>query len=224
MKRRLSILGIFLLAIFAPTKKTNAQIIDAIQQAIIAAIEAADIAVQQAQNATIDLQNAQKEVENELSQLNLGQIGDWEQKFKDIYSNYFTELWQVKNAISTFQEITAIIAQQSQLVTEYKQAYSIVQQDKHFSASEISYIYNVYSGIINESVKSLDQIIMVLTSFSLQMSDAARLKLIKQSSNDIERQTSDLRNFNNQIAQVSLQRSKDQQDLNTVKSLYGLPN
>lgn len=224
MKQKLIKLAFFVAIICAPTIKSNAQIFDAIQQAIIAAIKAADIVVQKAQNATIDLQNAQKEVENQLSQLSLGQIGDWDQKFKDIYSDYFTELWKVKSAISYFQEITAIISQQSQLVTEYKQAYTIVQQDKHFSPAEVTYIYTVYSGIINESVKSLDQIILVLTSFSLQMSDAARLKLIKQSSNDIERQTGDLRNFNNQVAQISLQRSKNQQDINTVRSLYGLPN
>ncbi len=221
--RRLFLLFVFTTAmILAPTLKSQAQIIDAIQQALIAAIEAADIVVQKAQNATIDLQNAEKAVENDLSQLNLGQIGNWDKQFKDIYSEYFNELKEVKTAISYFQEVTGIIAQQSQLVSEYKQAYRLVQTDKHFSASELSYIYSVYSGIISESVKSLDQIILVLTNFSLQMSDEARLKIIRQASNDIERDTGDLRNFNNQTAQISLQRSKDQQEINTVMSLYGI--
>ena len=222
MKRIFGILiSVFLLAL-APTIKSQAQLFDAIQQALIAAIEAADIVVQKAQNATIGLQNAQKVIENDLSKLNLGQIGDWDQKFKDIYSEYFNELKEVKTAISYFQEVTGIIAQQSQLVSEYKQAYRLVQTDKHFSASELNYIYGVYSGIISESVKSLDQIILVLTNFSLQMSDEARLKIIRQASNDIERDTGDLRNFNNQTAQISLQRSKDQQEISAVMSLYGI--
>lgn len=205
-----------------PSMKGQAQIIDLIQQAIIAAIKAADVAVQQAQNATIDLQNVQKEVENELSQLNLSEIGDWAEKTKDIYSEYFTELSQVKTAIAYFQEVTGIIAQQSQLVSEYKTAFALVQQDKHFSASELSYIQNVYSGIINESLKSLDQIVLVLTNFSLQMTDAARLKIIKQASIDIKRDTGDLRQFNNQTAQISLQRSRDSQEIATVMALYGI--
>lgn len=206
----------------APTLKSRAQLIDIIREALIAAIKAADIAVQKVQNATLDLQNAQKAVENSLSKLKLGQIGDWEQKTKDIYSEYFDELKKVKTAISSFKAITGIISQQSQLVAEYKQTFSLIKQDKHFSSSEIDYIYGVYTGIIAESLKSLDQILLVLTNYSLQMSDAARMKIIKQASLDIERDTGDLRNFNNQNAQVSLQRSKDQQEISTVMSLYGL--
>jgi len=201
-----------------PTSESQAQI----REIIIAVIKQADIAVQKAQNVVLGLQNAQKEIENQLSQLKLGEIGDWEQKIKDIYSEYYTELWQVKTAISYFKEITDIVAQQQQLVTEYKQAFNLFKQDKHFTPAEISYIYRVYTGIINQSAKSLDQIILVLTSFSLQMSDAARLALIKQASHDIQQQTNDLRNFNNQTAQVSLQRAKNQQEINTIKSLYGL--
>jgi flagellin-specific chaperone FliS len=207
-----------------PTTKSDAQIIDIIQQAIIAAIKAADIAVQKAQNATIDLQNAQKALENTLSQLNLTQIGDWDQQFKDLYSEYFNELKEVKTAISLLQAITGIIAQQSQLVSEYKSAYSLIQKDKNFTASELTYIYNVYSGIISQSVKSLDQIILVLTNFSLQMTDASRLKIIQQASVDIQKDTNDLRNFNNQNIQTSLQRSQSLQDVNAVKSLYGIAN
>lgn len=224
MKYFSRILVLSLLLAAAPTLRSQAQIIDIIQQAIIAAIKAADIAVQKVQNATIDLQNAQKAVENELSKVNLGEIGDWEGKFKDLYSEYFQELWKVKTAISYFQEITGIISQQSQLVAEYKQAYSLIQQDKHFSAAELSYIYQVYSGIIGESVKSLDEIVTLLTSFSLQLSDAARLRIIQQASANIQRETSDLRNFNNQAIQISLQRANTVNDLNTVRSLYGLSN
>jgi hypothetical protein len=218
MKKFTRILFMALLAAAAPTKRSDAQI----TEIITAIIKAADIAVQKVQNATLELQNAQRALENQLSALQLGQIGDWEQKIKDIYSEYFTELWKVKAAIAYFKEVTGIIAQQSQLVTEYKQAYHLIQQDKHFTPSELKYIVSVYSGIIDQSAKSLDQIITVLTSFSLQMSDASRLQIIQQASKDIARQTSDLRSFNNQAIQISLQRSKDEQDRNTVKSLYGL--
>lgn len=213
---------IVLFFILVPTLHSQAQIIDVIQQALIAAIKAADLAVQEAQNATVDLQNAQKELENQLSQLNLKEIGDWEGKFKDIYSNYFTELWKVKTVLADFKQITGIIAQQKELVTEYKQAYARIQKDSHFSPSEVTYAYNVYSGIIGESVKSVGQIINILTDFSYEMSDEARLRLISNASADIQRQTQDLRAFNNQTAQISLQRARDEQDIETIRKLYGI--
>jgi len=218
MKQTFRIILPILLLIVTPTAKTQAQFTDI----IAAAIRAADIAVQKVQNATIGLQNAQKALENELSKLQLGQISDWESKIKDIYSEYFTELWKVKAAISYFKEVTGIIAQQSQLVSEYKRAYNLVRQDAHFTPTELTYIYTTYSAIIEQSAKSLDQIVQVITSFSLQMSDAARLQLIKHASTEIESQTSDLRNFSNQVIQISLQRSKSREEINSVKSLYGL--
>lgn len=222
MKRLLIGFSLFFVFVISPTVRSQAQIIDIIQQALIAAIKAADIAVQKVQNATLDLQNAQKAVENTLSQLNLTEIGDWEQKFKDLYDEYYTELKQVKTAVSYFQQITGVIAQQQQLMSEYKNAFALVKRDTHFTVTELNYISNVYTGIIQESTKCLDQIVLVLTNFTLEMTDEARLKIIKQASTDIEQCTTDLRKFNNQTAQISLQRSKDQDEINSVKALYGL--
>src|ERR1700754_2017044 len=137
-----------------PTRHCQAQFTDIIK----AIIKAADIAVQKAQNATIDLQNIQKKIENELSQLKLKDIADWAQKQKDLYQEYFDELKQVKNSITYYKRVSDIIDKQKQLVSEYQRAYALVQQDKHFNASEIKYMYSVYSGIIDESIKNLDQI------------------------------------------------------------------
>ena len=208
--------------VIAPTSHSQAQIIEAVLEAIKAAIVAADIAVQKVQNATIDLQNVQKQVENELSQLKLKDIADWTQKQKDLYQEYFDELKQVKSIITYYKRVSDIIDKQKQLVSEYQQAYALVQQDKHFNASEIKYMYTVYSGIIDESVKSLDQILGIIGAFAVSMSDAERLKIINRSADGIERQISDLRRFTNQNKQLSLQRSKDQEEVNTVRQLYGL--
>jgi ATP-dependent 26S proteasome regulatory subunit len=202
----------------APTSRSQAQILEIIK----AAIKAADLAVQRAQNATIDLQNVQKQIENELSKLKLQEIADWVQKQKDLYQDYFNELWKVKTVIAYYKRVTEIIDKQKQLVSEYKQAYALVQKDKHFTPSEIKYMYSVYSGIIGESVKSLDQILGIIESFTVQMSDAERLKLINQSADDIETQIGDLHQFNNQAIQLSLQRAKDQEDVNAVRQLYGV--
>ena len=202
----------------APTNRSQAQILEIIK----AAIKAADLAVQRAQNATIDLQNVQKQIENELSKLKLQEIAGWVQKQKDLYQDYFNELWKVKTVIAYYKRVTEIIDKQKQLVSEYKQAYALVQKDKHFTPSEIRYMYSVYSGIIGESVKSLDQILGIIESFTVQMSDAERLKLINQSANDIETQIGDLHKFNNQAIQLSLQRAKDQEEVNAVRQLYGV--
>lgn len=204
-----------------PSSKSQAQI-EAILDAIKAAIKAADIAVQKVQNATIDLQNVQKQIENALSQSELGDIAGWVQKQKDLYQDYFQELWQVKTVITEYKKVSDIIAKQKQLVTDYKQAFALAQQDTHFSASEQQYMLSVYTGIIDESIKDLDQILHIVEAFTVQMSDEQRLKIINTCADNIERDITDLRKFNNQAIQVSLQRAKDQNDLNSIRRLYGL--
>ena len=210
-------LGCMLLSIL-PTCHSQAQFTDIIK----AIIKAADIAVQKAQNATIELQIVQKKLENELSKLKLQEIADWTQKQKDLYQEYFDELKQVKTIIAYYKRVSDIMDKQKQLVAEYKRSYALVQQDRHFSASEIKYMYAVYSGIIDESVKNLDQLLSIIESFTVSMSDAERLKIINRCADGIEQQISDLRKFNNQNSQLSLQRSKDLEEVNAVKKLYGL--
>ncbi len=51
------------------------------------------------------------------------------------------------------------------------------------------------------------------------MSDEARIEIINQVSDNIEENFSDLRMFNNQNIVVSLQRAKQQNDVNVVKKL-----
>ena len=42
----------------------------------------------------------------------------------------------------------------------------MVSQDKHFTRSEIDYIYVIYTGILNDSLYNLDQLLMVINSFN----------------------------------------------------------
>lgn len=210
--------GISLLTV----QESQAQIFEIVTGAAKKVIKAIDLQVQRIQNKTIDLQNIQKQIENLLSKLKLEEIATWTKKQKEIYQQYFEELRRVKSLIAYYKRITDIIGQQKQLIAEYKSAYTLFQQDERFAIDEINYMFRVYTGIIEESVKSIDQLIMVIQSFSLQMSDADRLELINRCADEIEEQISDLRAFNNQNIQLSLQRARDLNDLNVIKQLYGL--
>ncbi|MEJ7829434.1 MAG: conjugal transfer protein TraI, partial [Segetibacter sp.] len=104
----------------------------------------------------------------------------------------------------------------------YKQTYSLFKQDKHFTADELIYMGRVYTGILDESVKNLDQIFLVINSFATQMSDARRLEIINAAADQIEINYNDLKAFNQQSILLSLQRAKAQNDVDAVKKLYGL--
>jgi len=210
-----------LLTVF-PTQRSEAFIWMVIKEGIKKVIRAMDIKVQQMQNKTIALQNAQKALENAMSKVKLKEISDWAEKQRKLFDGYYQELWKVKSYIATYQKVRDILRRQAQLVDEYKTAYELLRQDKHFSPDEIKYMYEVYTGILDESVKNIDEIMLVMNSFSTQMSDGKRLELMNAAVERIESNVADLRAFNNQNIKLSLQRSRDETELQAVKRYYGI--
>jgi len=207
-----------------PSQQTHAQlaIIDIVKEGVKKVIMAVDLEIQRMQNQTIWLQNAQREMENVLSQTKLAEISEWVQKQKDLYGNYFNELWQVKDAIEYYHRIEEITQTQIRIVKEYESAYNLFKQDDHFSSEEIDYMGKVYTGIIDQSLKNLDQLFFVINSFSTQMADEKRLQIVNSTGAAVDENYNDLKAFNSQNMMLSLQRSKDLNEVNTVKQLYGI--
>lgn len=224
MKKILAIVLLSMFCMVLPVTKSQAQIpiAEIIKAAVKKVIKAVDLKIQRLQNKTIWLQNAQKTLENKMSELRLTEISDWVEKQRTLYAKYFDELWKVKSALAYYQRVKDIIEKQVQLVGEYKGAWALVKQDKNFTIDELDYIGQVYNGILEESVKNLDQLYLVINAFATQMSDAKRMEIINAVDDKLNENLGDLREFNNQNKMVSLQRASEKGEIETVKRLYGL--
>jgi len=223
MKKIIFSLGLLLCVSLAP-QKASAQIaiLEIIKAGIKKVIRAVDLQIQRQQNKVIWLQDAQKTLENTLSKLKLDEISDWTQKQKDLYGKYFDELKQVKDIIAYYQRAKDINQRQVQIVKAYDRAWAMVSADKHFSLQEIQYMGSVYSGILSETLKNVDQMALVISSFKTQMTDEKRMELIDHAAKSVDENYSDLQRFTQQNAMLSLQRSKSQAEITSVKQLYGL--
>lgn len=221
--KKIVLINIMLIS-FACSNKVHAQtgILEVIKAGITKVIKAVDLKIQRLQNKVIWLQDAQKVLENKMSELKLTEIKDWVEKQKNLYADYFDELWKIKDAISTYQRVKEIIQKQISLVNEYSKAFALSKQDKNFTPGEITYMYNVYSGILDESVKNIEQVQLVVNAFVTQMSDGKRLEIINIASDNIDQNLADLRQFNQENIKISLQRAKDKNDIDAVKKLYGI--
>ncbi|HWV72865.1 MAG TPA: hypothetical protein VN040_14150 [Pseudosphingobacterium sp.] len=214
------------LSISLPPQKAEAviplAIIEVIKAGIKKVIKAVDLKIQRLQNKTIWLQNAQKVLENQLSKLKLGEIGDWAEKQKEQYRVYFEELQKVKTLITYYQRIRDITSKQVRLVEQYNRAWNTVRQDKNFTVDEVRYMGKVYTGILAATIKNIDQLAIIVNSFRTQMSDAKRLEMINTVGDQVDKNFSDLKSFNGENAILSLQRAKTENEIKLVKKLYGL--
>ncbi|WP_316753277.1 conjugal transfer protein TraI [Pedobacter gandavensis] len=225
MKKYMVILPVSTMTLFvALPKGANAQIavVEVIKAGVKKVIKAVDLKIQRLQNQTIWLQNAQKVLENQLSKLKLTEIADWTEKQKNLYTEYYQELWKIKSAITYYKRIKDLTAKQVAIVDEYKWAWNLFQQDKHFTVEELDYMEKVYGGILEESIKNLDQILLVLASFKTQMSDAERLEIINKAADQMEANYTILKKFNYQNISTSIQRAVSLDETAKLKEIYGI--
>ena len=223
--KRIPVMALVLsFSILIPSREAQAQIpiAEIIKAAVKKVIIAVDLKVQRLQNKTIWWQNAQKTLENTMSKLHLDDISDRVEKLRKLYADYFEELRKVKTALTYYQRVRDIINQQAQVVREYQAAWALFKQDRHFTADERDYMFDVYSGMMDESVKNIDGLFLVINAFATQMSDAKRLEIIDGVAGRVEQTLMDVKQFNEENKMISLQRATEQGDIDYVKKLYGL--
>jgi hypothetical protein len=209
---------------FLAITSTQAQlpVIEVIKQASVKVIKAVDLMVQRWQNETLWLQNAQQELQNVLEKTKLQEIGDWVERQRAIYADYFDELSRVKSYIAEFHEVRSIITMQARMVDQYRQAITLFRGDTYFSAAEITYMEEVYSGILEQSVRNMEHMQIVVKAYTTSMSDAERLVVIHGVSKDVQKSYNDLQAFTRQNQVMRLQRAKTIDEVNQVKKMYGI--
>ena len=120
------------------------------------------------------------------------------------------------------ESIAEMAQRQIQLVKEFERTWALLKADRHFTVAEIEYMSRVYAGILRETIKNIDQLMLVVNSFKTQMGDAQRLELINDAADRVEENYSDLRAFNNENVRLSLTRAASEVDRENIKRFYGI--
>lgn len=140
----------------------------------------------------------------------------------NLHKTFLDGLMQVSPAVKKYKRIADIINYQIRIAKEYKLAFNRFKEEKQFTIEEIDYLGKVYSNLFNESLKSLDELSMVITSGRLRMSDDERLQAIDKIYLVVEDQYSFLKEFTNNTNLLSLQRKAEKAEIEMSRRLYGL--
>src|SRR6202790_1438984 len=93
----------------------------------------------------------------------------------NLHKAFLDGLLAVSPAVQNYARVVDIIDDQGRIVSEYKSAYNLFKQDKHFTPDELVYMSTVYNNLIGASEKNLENLLNVMTASKLRMSDAERL-------------------------------------------------
>ena len=139
-----------------------------------------------------------------------------------LHKSFLDGLMEISPVVKKYKRIADIISYQLRIVKLSKAAYDKFKLDKNFSFDEIKGIANVYGRLLNEGLKCLDELIMVITAGELRMSDDERLQAIDGIYTKLVDQFSFLKELNNSTAVLSVQREKEQQDIDISRKIHGI--
>lgn len=137
-----------------------------------------------------------------------------------LHKTFLDALMQVSPAVKNYKRVAEIVEYQISIVKESRNGMNRFIKSGNFSGQEINYFEKVYGNLLNQSLRNLDELTMVITADKLRMSDDERLKAV----DDIYEQMQDkllfLRNFNTTSNVLALQRSKEKNDVYVSKSFH----
>jgi len=139
-----------------------------------------------------------------------------------LHKTFLDGLLQISPAVRKYKKIADIIDFQLKIVKEYKAAFAEFKGSKHFTAPEIEYLGKVYGNLFSESLKTLEELAMVITAGQLRMTDDERLKAIDKIYDDVVGQYTFLNEFNNSTALLSLQRDNEQREIDLMRKIHGI--
>lgn len=148
-------------------------------------------------------------------------------RIKDIAEGNYTlhqvfldGLFAVNPSVAKYRRIPDIIRYQSLLMKEYRRAFNRFKNDPNLTPDEVKYLERVYSYLVRQSLRNLEELTMIVTANKLRMSDDERIQSIDRIYFDIENKLSFLRYFNNSTQVLVVQRAEEDSEVGTVKKLY----
>lgn len=149
-------------------------------------------------------------------------VKDLSQGNFSLHKKFLDGLEEVSPGVRKYKRISDIINYQLRIVKEYKAAYTHFREEKSFTLQELEYLGKVYSNLFNETLKSLEELVMIITAGKLRMSDDERLQAIDRIYTTVVDQYSFLNEFNNNTTLLAMQRKAEQTEIKMSRIINGI--
>lgn len=138
----------------------------------------------------------------------------------NLHQVFLDGLYAISPAVRDYKKIPEIIRYQQLLLKESQRTYSRFKNDPNLTIREMEYIENVYAYLLKQSLRNLDELLMIITATKLRMNDEERLQAIDRIFYDMETKLSFLKHFNNSTGALVMQRAREKNDVTTMQKLY----
>jgi hypothetical protein len=142
----------------------------------------------------------------------------------NLHEAFLDALWVLSPAVRGDPRLAEIVNTEYRIVAAYQAATTSIGSNPVWTAQELSYITGTFSALLSRSMQVVEELTMVSTDNELRMSDAQRLQSLDRMDSEIKEELTFMERFDNELAIEAARRNQESNDINTLKSLYGLPN
>lgn len=140
----------------------------------------------------------------------------------DLHRDFFESLKAVNPLIKKYAKVGDIILYQIRIVKKVKETLEKVRDSKQFTTKELVYCKEVLDFLLDECIKTVEELIQVTTSGVFCMKDDGRLKQIDRLYEDIQSKYTFCSSFAGEMELLSVQRQAEQTEINQSKLLIGI--
>jgi hypothetical protein len=140
----------------------------------------------------------------------------------NLHRDFFSSLKNVNPKISRYVKVADIITLQLRIIKQAKQTLKTIRETKQFSVEELDYCKQVFDNLVDECVKTVDELLLVITSGKLEMKDDERLKKIDNIYTSMQDKYSFSSSFSDEMGLLSMQRFGEQIEINRSKIINGI--
>ena len=149
----------------------------------------------------------------------IGQIKNGE---FNLHSAFYSSLKAVSPTVANMAEVAQIVALEISLIDQFSHKLSGYRQSAWLQPAEVSYITQVYTGLVNSGLECITALANLTTDGQLSMTDGERINRIQQMDIDMQRQYRLAQAFTNSTDLLTAQRQQEGNDISTLKGIYGI--
>ena len=140
----------------------------------------------------------------------------------NLHRDFFNRLESVNPAIRRYAKVADIIAYQVKIIKQTKLVLQQIRETKQFTEAELDYCKQVFDTLLDECIKTVEELILVTTSGELEMKDAERLKRVDGLYADVQNKYSFTCSFSEDMGLLAVQRLGEQMEINRSKIINGV--
>ena len=140
----------------------------------------------------------------------------------DLHRDFIASLSNINPEIKSYVRVGDIITYQARIVKRINNTLRNLKESNQFTADELDYNKSVFEKLLDECLKNIDELFLVITSGELEMKDDERINRIDQLYLDMQEKYCFCESFSKECSVLAVQRLSEQLEINMSRKINGL--